>query len=410
MRSLGMKTYRLLAAAVLVPALLPAQSPSSIKEFTIDAGHSIVEFAIPFAFNRVKGRFSDTKGTILYNAANPSLSSITVVIASKTIDTGWAHRDEHLKTSDFFDVEKFPTIAFQSDRMVKTQTGWRAEGRLTMHGVTKAISIPFRLLQQPSRDPQSGWLMLNTQGSLRLARADFGIFGGSTYNSWFDKGRAATMGDSVDINLEIEGYSTDAQSQRTPGIVAALERIRAGGIQAQINRIDSIQRAVPNAAAGLVNGGDMVTRALIANGKAQDAVTLSKALAEKFPQEARAHVVYGVALADAGDNRAAAREFDKAKEVFKPIPADPNEKFPQVDETWYYMDQLARTLLEWNKPGIAAAVSRAVADMYPQFARAHTMVGVALAATGDKRGASEEYAHALALDPTETRALEYQRH
>lgn len=405
-----MKTYRLLMAAVLSPALLPAQAQSQVKEFTIDAGHSIVEFAIPFAFNRVKGRFSDTKGTILYDAANPARSSITVVIGAKTIDTGWAHRDEHLRTSDFFDVEKYPTIVFQSDRMIQTSTGWRADGRLTMHGVTRTISIPFRLQHQPTRDPQSGWMMLNAQGDLKLARADFGIFGGSTYNSWFDKARAATMGDSVDINLEVEGYSPDAQSQRTPGIVAALERIRLGGVQAQINRIDSIQRAVPNAAAGLVNGGDLVTRALIATGKTQDALPLSKALVEKFPQEVRAHVIYGVALAYAGDNRSASREFAKAKEVFKPVAPDPNEKFPQVDETWYYMDQLARTLIEWNKVDIAAQVSRAVADMYPGFARAHTMVGVALAATGDKRGAEEEYARALALDPTETRALEYQRH
>ena len=409
-----MRSIRFAALALFAPAIVHAQSSrlaaSSVKEFRIDAGESIVEFSIRFAFNRVKGRFGETNGTILYDAAQPARSSITVAINAKTLDTGWPHRDEHLRTSDFFDVEKYPTIVFQSERMTQVPGGWRADGKLTMHGVTKQISIPFHLLQAPARNPQSNWLIINIAGGLKIARADFGIFGGSTYNSWFDKARAATMGDSVDVNFEIEGYSTDAESQRTAGIQAALKRIEAGGVQAQLNRIDSIQKAVPNASSGLVNGADLVTRALIAAGKTKEALSLSKAVSEKFPSDARAHIVYGVALAITGDERAASREYSAAKQVFKPTPKDPNEKFPQVDETWYYLDQLARTLIEWDKRPLAVPVARTVSEMYSDFARAHTMLGVALAANGDNRGAQDAYARALALAPDETRALEYRRH
>src|SRR5262245_35719146 len=86
-------------------ALPPMKSP---REYTVDFGHSIVEFSIGFAFNRVKGRFTAAKGAILYDEQNVANSSVTMVIESKSIDTGWPHRDEHLRTDDFFDVEKYP--------------------------------------------------------------------------------------------------------------------------------------------------------------------------------------------------------------------------------------------------------------------------------------------------------------
>src|SRR4029079_12849252 len=140
-----MRSLRLAILPLVVPALVQAKATAvaspRIQEFAIDGGHTIVEFAIRFAFSRVKGRFTDTKGTILYDPLDPARSSITVVIDAKSLDTGWGHRDEHLRTSDFFDVEKYPTIAFQSDRMTLTQNGWRADGKLTMHGVTRPISI-----------------------------------------------------------------------------------------------------------------------------------------------------------------------------------------------------------------------------------------------------------------------------
>lgn len=409
-----MRPLRLVILTLVAPALVNAQTtltsrPPRIQEYRLDAGHSIIEFSIGFAFSRIKGRFTSSNGNIVYDTVDPSKSSITVVIDSKSIDTGWPHRDEHLRTSDFFDVEKYPTIVFQSERLTQTRDGWRADGKLTMKGVTKPISIPFHLLRPPTRSPESNWMIIDAAGALKIARADFGILGGSTYNSWFDKARQATMSDSVDVSLEIEGWNADAQSQRTARLEQTLERIKSGGVQPQIDRLAEVMRTQPAQAAGVMNGGDFVTRALIGAGQFADAVKLSKALTGMLPAQPRALILHGVALAVSGDNKGARREYEKAKEVFKPAIRDPNEKFPQVDETWYYLDQLTEFLLEWNRPAVAVPVAQTLAELYPDFARAHTTLGVALAAAGDTRGAAAAYNRALSLDPNETRALEFRR-
>ena len=189
------------------PVLLP-------QEYAIDAGHSIVEFSIGFAFSRIKGRFTQVKGTILYDPADVAKSSVTVIIETNSLDTGWPHRDEHLRTSDFFDVERFPIVTFQSEQLRRSGETWLAEGPLTMRGVTRRIVIPFRFPQPPTRSPESRWMILNASGALRLARKDFGILGGDTFNSWFTRARNATMSDSVDIELEIEGWLADHGSAR----------------------------------------------------------------------------------------------------------------------------------------------------------------------------------------------------
>ena len=409
-----MRPIRLFILPLVAPALIQAQTALTanaprLQEDRLDAGHSIIEFSIGFAFSRIKGRFTNANGNIVYDTVDPSKSSITVVIESKSIDTGWPHRDEHLRTADFFDVEKYPTIVFQSERLTQTASGWRADGKLTMKGVTKEISIPFRLLRPPTRSPESNWMLINAQGALKIARADFGILGGSTYNSWFDKARQATMSDSVEVNLEIEGWNADSQSQRTARVEQSLDRIRTTGIQPQIDRLAEIMRTQPTQAAGVMNGGDFVTRALLATGRTDDAVKLSKALTDMLPSQPRAFVGYGVALAMSGDPKVALRQYAKAKEVFKPAVKDPNEKFPQVDETWYYLDQLTEFLLEWNRPAVALPVARMITELYPEFARAHTTLGVVLSATGDTKGAGAAYARALSLDPFETRAMEFRR-
>ena len=392
-------------------AALPAsRSAHVLQEYAVDAGHSIVEFSIGFAFSRIKGRFTHSKGTILYDSAAPANSSITIVIESKSIDTGWPHRDEHLRTSDFFDVEKYSTIIFQSEQLTPTDKGWIANGKLTMHGVTKQIAVPFHYLRPPTRSPESNWMILNVEGALRLARADFGIFGGSTFNSWFNKARAATMADSVDVSLEIEGWRADARSQRSPRIEDALERVRTDGVQSQIDRFSEWKKTKPPAEfAAYFLGADLLTRALIANGRLPDAVKFSRAIVEMFPLTPRAFIVHGLALAMSGDSRTAAQQYAKAQQVFRPPVVDPNEKFPQDDENWYYLDQLARSVMEWGYSAQAVPIARAAAEMYAQTARAHATLGLVLAATGDTRGAAAAYAKALEVNPVETRALELRR-
>ena len=381
-----------------------------LQEYRMDAGHSITEFSIRFAFSRVKGRITEGNGTILYDPVTPAASSISVVLNTKSLDTGWPHRDEHLRTSDFFDVEKFPTIEFRSTRLSETGDGWNAEGDLTMHGVTKRVAIPFQFTQPPTRSPESRWMILNVAGSTRLSRLDFGILGGSAFNSWFDKARAATMGDSVDIEIELEGYWPDAASQRSPQVEAALQRIVANGVPSQIARLDSASRTwTPAQAAGYLTGYDYVVRALIATCRIPDAAALAGALARLYPESHRAALIQAFTLGVSGDPAGADRKYAEGKRLFRPPVRDPNEKFPQDDDTWWYLDQLARTAHELGYRAEVVPLARAIAELYPQTARAMTTYGQALAAVGDAKGASTAYSRALEIDPRESRAMEWRR-
>jgi polyisoprenoid-binding protein YceI len=402
-------------AIALGPIILRAQQ---LEEYVVDAGHSIVEFSIPFAFTRVKGRFTQWRGTVLYDPSNPGRSSATVVIDARSIDTGWPHRDEHLRTSDFFDVERFPTIVFQSDSLRTAPNGWIMDGRLTMHGATQHVSLPVQLVSgAPRRSPESRNMILDAASTLRLARRDFGITGGSRYNSWFDAARAATMGDSVSVSLELEGWLPDAESERTVAIEAAMARIKSGGVGAQIERLrqarDSAQRGRTLAGQpgpgwpAYYRGLDLTVRGLIAEGHLSDAVALANELTALFDSWA-SFVLQGYALAVTGEERQSAAAFARAKSRFAPPPPS-TEKFKQDDEDWWYLNQLALTGIERGHRRPAIAVARLLTELYPTFARAYVTLGRALAANGEEADARAAFAAALRLDAQETRAMEWVR-
>ena len=398
----------MISLAVLTLALAPVSAPAAPPlQYQLDAGHSIFEFSIGFAFSRVKGRFNQPHGTMVYDAANPANSSVTIVVESNSIDTGWPHRDEHLRTSDFFDVAKFPTIVFQSIRLRPKGADWLMDGRVTMHGVTKEMTVPL-VMPAPRRSPESGWMILNASSSFRLARKDFGIAGGDKYNSWFTAARNATMADSVDIVIEVEGFVADGASQRSPNVLAAIDRVKKEGVPAQLDRLRTSLAGKPDSL--LMNyftGPDFVVRELLEEDRAR-ALELAKGLVPIY-KGSGAHAVYGFALDVTGDSVGATREYAEAKRVARPRIVDPNEKFPQVDDRWYYLDQLVRTSIERGHVAGAARLARLVAELYPDNARAHATLGWALSLNGDDKGAAAAFDRALAIDPTETRAMEMKR-
>ncbi len=300
----------LLALAAAPPARL------ALQEYAIDSGHSIVQFSVGFALTRIQGRFPETHGTILYDPAAPERSSVSIVIDAKSIDTGSAHRDDHLRTDDFFDVARFPTVTFQSTSLARTGDRWTMTGPLTLHGVTREVAIPFRFVAPPSRRPESGWMGLNAVGAVRLARKDFGLLGGAKHNPWFNELRSAAVAESVDVDLEIEGWFADAESQRSPALDAALGRIRAGGVAAQLDRMRAARGGKSEAEfAPYFRGGDLVVRGLIAAGRDTEAVALARGLVALFPRLAGAHLVHGFALAAAGDADGARASYARALEL-----------------------------------------------------------------------------------------------
>jgi hypothetical protein len=342
----------------------------------------------------------------MYDPTNPENSSVTITAPSKSLDTGWPHRDEHLRTSDFFDVEKYPTIMFQSTKIRRNGKDFVMEGNLTMHGVTKALSVPL-VLPAPRRSPESGWMILVATSTFKIARKDFGITGGDKYNPWFTAARQATMSDSVDVNVEVEGWWQDAANQRA-AVTGALTRIKALGVQAQIDTVKS--RLKPFADSTLMDyfsGADYLVRELL-----EDDPSKALQLAAAWPaifKGSRTYAVYAHALAVTGDTLAAAKQYAEARRTFKRRVADPNEKFPQDDPEWYWLDNLIRTSFERNHVAAARGLARYAAEAYPEIARAQSTYGWTLALSGDTKGAADQFAKALKADPNDTRTLEYSR-
>ncbi|MBT8274195.1 MAG: YceI family protein [Bacteroidia bacterium] len=127
-----------------------AQETVKIKELTVEANHSTIQFTVPIAngITKVTGKFKDYTIDLNYVDDDLSKSTISAVIQAKSIDTGISGRDDHLRTSDFFDVEKYPEISFVSKKIEKSDQGYLVTGEFNMHGQQKIIEFPLQITGQ----------------------------------------------------------------------------------------------------------------------------------------------------------------------------------------------------------------------------------------------------------------------
>jgi polyisoprenoid-binding protein YceI len=263
--------------------------PEGLREYAIDSGHSLVEFSIGFLHTNVRGRFDGKRGTIFFDAQQPERSSVTVVLESRSVDTGSDHRDEHLRSDDFFDVERYPAIRFQSREVKRHDDGLLLIGSLSLHGTTRDVRIPVRVVQPPTQDPH-GSTIVNFAGALRIARRDYGILGGSRHNEWFDALRSATMADSVDITLEIEAWATDFDRQVDPRLEQGVARVGAIGVDSLARALRARAAADPKSLQGQEWGIDQLGRALFVRHREAEGMKLLQLNAELFPRSAAANV------------------------------------------------------------------------------------------------------------------------
>lgn len=195
----GFAAFALLASWNL-PAIAgqPASGPLS-GTWTIDPPHSNVNFAIKhLGISAIRGRFDQFAGQIVADAANPEKSSVQVTIQVASIDTDVKLRDDHLRSPEFFDAEKYPEITFKSTRVDKGRDGGPiARGTLTMHGVSREVALPFKVAG-PVPDPRAG-SRIGVETQLRLNRQDYGI----SYHQVLDNGVLALAND-VDITISLE--------------------------------------------------------------------------------------------------------------------------------------------------------------------------------------------------------------
>ena len=162
-------------------------------EYEIDTAHSFIEFRIKhLGYSWLYGRFNRFSGEFSHDPADPSANRISVSIDPASIDTNHAERDKHLRNPDFLDVEKYPDAGFESTGYTGDAESGTLEGMLTLHGVTKPISIDLRKIGE-GKDPWGGY-RAGFIGTITLARSDFGI----SYN-------LGPASETMELELGIEG-------------------------------------------------------------------------------------------------------------------------------------------------------------------------------------------------------------
>jgi polyisoprenoid-binding protein YceI len=170
------------------------------ETYTIDPAHSSIQFSIRHMMvSNVRGAFTGVKGAIVHDAANPANSSIDAEIDVNTINTNDVNRDAHLKTAEFFDVEKYPTMKFVSKKVEKTgDNEYKATGDLTIHGVTKQVVLTVDEVSPEGKDPW-GNTRIGASAKGKINRKDFGL----TWTAALETG-GVLVGDEVKLEFDIE--------------------------------------------------------------------------------------------------------------------------------------------------------------------------------------------------------------
>ncbi len=165
--------------------------------YKIDPAHSTAQFVVRhMMITNVRGGFSGVQGTVVYDPQKPTASSVEVVIDASTINTLEAARDTHLKSADFLDVEKYPTIKFKSSSITLHGDELRLEGNLTIHGVTKEVVLKVEIPSAETKDPW-GNARIGASATTRIKRSDFGL----NWNAALETG-GFLVGDNLKLELD----------------------------------------------------------------------------------------------------------------------------------------------------------------------------------------------------------------
>jgi polyisoprenoid-binding protein YceI len=162
---------------VLALGLASASAFAASETYTIDSGHTQTVFSWNhFGYSNPTANFDKIEGTITYDAANPTKSSVDVTIAIDSINSHVVKFNEHLKSPDFFDAATYPTATFKSTKVEKgsAKDTFKVTGDLTIHGVTKPVTIDAKL-NAASEHPMKKVPAIGFDGALTIKRSDFGI-------------------------------------------------------------------------------------------------------------------------------------------------------------------------------------------------------------------------------------------
>jgi polyisoprenoid-binding protein YceI len=162
--------------------------------YSIDTAHSTAQFVVRhMMITNVRGGFGKVSGTVTYDAENPAATEIEATIDAASINTNDSQRDAHLRSADFLDTDKFPTITFKSREF----DGGKLTGDLTIHGVTREVALAVDGPTAAEKDPW-GNTRIGASATTKIKRSDFGL----TWNAALETG-GILVGDDLRIELEV---------------------------------------------------------------------------------------------------------------------------------------------------------------------------------------------------------------
>lgn len=174
--------------------LFATLSFAQVETWKIDPNHSAAQFAVRhLGISTVRGEFRKVSGSANYDPADPGKTSLEATIDATTVDTRVEMRDKDLRSPNFLDVEKYPTITFKSKRTESAGSGkLKITGDLTIHGVTREVVLDVDGPTAPVKDPR-GNLHMGASATTKINRKDFGV-----------NGAPATAGDEISITIDTE--------------------------------------------------------------------------------------------------------------------------------------------------------------------------------------------------------------
>ena len=172
---------------------LAISAVAQVQNWQIDPNHTAAQFSVRhMGISTVRGAFTKVSGTAQYDPANPTKSSIDVTIDADSVDTRVSMRDNDLRSPNFFEVAKYPTITFKSKSVQPAGEGkLKIIGDLTIHGVTKEVTLDVDGPSASVTDPK-GNSHIGASGSTKINRKDFGV------------GTNPMVGDEVTITIDVE--------------------------------------------------------------------------------------------------------------------------------------------------------------------------------------------------------------
>jgi polyisoprenoid-binding protein YceI len=198
---------RTAVAAIFASAIFAIASSARAETWDLDSVHSNISFsARHMMISDVRGEFDKFSGTITAKGADPTSVEIEATIDASSINTRSDMRDKHLKSPDFLDVAKFPTITFKSTKIEPDGDGkWKVTGDLTLHGVTKPVVLevtgPAPEIKDPYGNPRRG-----ASATTKINRQDFGI----KFNKALDSG-GLVVGNEIPITVDVEAVKKAAK-------------------------------------------------------------------------------------------------------------------------------------------------------------------------------------------------------